>query len=194
MSNVFMSSLRNPSPWMHVVAYAAPYFLMMATALYWPENAQPFGLDLTTSPIVRMVPSISAYIDKSAFPHATAAYFFLSGLLAPATFALIFFNPILAHGTAKIAFANHEKYKTTRIKTWAALAVMVPIGSWTSWQQPGYQFGLMPISGHRWALGLFGPLFSFYFQTGYLVLLLRGAWFFEGAYRLERKHQPTVAP
>lgn len=188
MRNSKKNGLQKPMPWMYFAAYAAPYFLLMATALFWPEKSNPFDLDFSESLLARMVPSISAYIDKSAFPHTTAAYFVLSGIFSLPTFILILINPTLAHGTLKVANVNYGKYKITRMKTWGALAILVPIGIWTAWHQPGYQFGIIPISDQRWALALFGFIFSFYSMACYLLLLIRGIVFFETIYNLEREH------
>ena len=142
---------------MYFTAYVIPYFLLVAIALYWPAHSSPFNLDFTQSLWARMVPSISAYIDKSPFPHATAAYFVFSGLLTIPGFILSCLFPLTIQGwsSLKRRVAEYEKYRENRFRTWILLPCIVTLGIWIMWIQPGYQYGIIPISSQRWALAFF---------------------------------------
>ncbi|MBP0639900.1 hypothetical protein [Cupriavidus sp. AcVe19-6a] len=67
--------------WILLGAYVLPYIAGAAIALYWPAQSSPFGLDFADTILARLVPSVSGYIKRSHFPHATAAYFVLSAVL-----------------------------------------------------------------------------------------------------------------
>jgi hypothetical protein len=174
--------------WMYFVAYVIPYCVLAGIALFWPAHTAPWGLDFTQSTWARMVPSISAYIEKSEFPQATAAYFVLSGILSLPFLLFTFRHPTLIFGSNKRRVNAYQKYKETRWKSWGATLVLVPIGVWICWIQPGYQYGVLPIHNERWALALFGCPFSFYCMTYYLIAIVRLMLNFEQLFTLERKY------
>lgn len=180
--------MQRPPLWMYLAAYVIPYTLLVSIALFWPSHSSPLGFDFTHSKLVRMVPSISSYVDKSSFPHATAAYFACSGVLVLPFLVMALANPMLAHGSPNRSNANYRKYKATRTKIWLALALAVPIGIWITWIQPGYQIKIIPIKEQRWALAFFGMFFSHYWVTCYLIVGLRMNIDLEARFQIERKN------
>lgn len=179
---------KKPPLWMYFAAYIIPYTLLVLIALFWPAHSSPTGLDFTHSKLVRMVPSISSYVENSAFPHATAAYFACSGVFALPFLVLGLANPMLAHGSPNQSIANYKKYKATRMKIWLALAIAVPVGICITWIQPGYQIKIIPIKEQRWALAFFGMFFSHYWVTCYLIVGLRMNIDLEARFQIERKN------
>lgn len=145
--------------------YVVPYGLLAAIALFWPAHSGPFGIDFRNSPLATWAPSISAFVDKSSFPHATAAYyvvsafvflpFFVGGLIYPLGFLYAGSTAALEEG--RRAYLAAEPWR--RVFVFPFFAVIV----FTYWYQPGYQFGLLPVLDERWALALGGPITSLYF-------------------------------
>lgn len=188
MNPYLQSHFRRPPLWMYLLAYVVPYILLMAVALYWPAHSSPWRLDFTQSPWVRMVPSISAYVDKSPFPHATAAYFVLSGLMTLPLFLLGFKYPALLFFSRKNFEKSYGIFTKKRIIGWTVIPLIFLLVTWITWIQPGYQFGMAPVREQRWALAVFGFWFSFYFETLYFALAIRIRYFFEKLYKLEEAH------
>lgn len=188
MNPSLQSHFRRPPLWMYLVAYVIPYLFLVAVALYWPAQWSPWGLDFTQSPWVRMVPSISAYVDKSPFPHATAAYFVLSGILTLPLFWLGLKYPTLLYFSRNSIEKSYDIFKKKRFIGLVGIPLLFLFVTWITWIQPGYQFGLAPVRDQRWALAVFGFWFSFYFETLYFVLAIRVRHFFENLYKLEGKH------
>jgi hypothetical protein len=180
--SAFELNLKNQPPvplWMFVVAYVIPWALLAAIALFWPADHAFLGLDFTQSSLARMVPSISAYIDKSPFPHATAAYFVCSSVLWLPFFVLAIRYPLFFAGSAHTRIVFYRKYKKNRIKGWLLVMVGIPILSWGCWFQPGYQYGILPINDSRWALALGGFFFSFYFFIYLTIVGMKNRFYFE---------------
>lgn len=169
----------NPPSWMVLLVYAIPYIILFGVAIFWPSHHSPFGLDFTHASLTTTIPSIKGYVEKSEFPHATAAFFFISGLMVIPYFILSLVNPILPYISSKRASIYFDKYKKSRMRAWVALIIISPIMIWGSWIQPGYQFKVAPISDQRWALAIFGLYFSFFFQLALLATAFRCMLFFE---------------
>lgn len=188
--SAFELKLKNKPPvplWMFFVAYFIPWSLLAAIALFWPADHAFLGLDFTQSPLARMVPSISAYIDKSPFPHATAAYFVCSSVLSLPFCVLAIQYPLFFAGSAKARIAFYRKYKKNRIKGWGFLIVGIPILIWGSWIQTGYQYGILPINDSRWALALGGFCFSFYCLSSLFIAGVKNRFYFEQLLISERR-------
>lgn len=184
ISNYF----KKPPLWAYLVAYAIPYLSLAAIALYWPAHSSPWGLDFTQSPWARMVPSISAYIDKSSFPHATAAYFVFSGVFSILLFAFVTVFPGMLCFASDCMINGYKVFKKKRGIGWVILLLMFFAILYIMFIQPGYQFGIAPIRDSRWAMALVGVWSSFYFEVCIFALVIRVRYFYEKLFQLERKH------
>lgn len=64
-----------------------------------------------------------------------------------------------------------KKFRRQRPFLMLLAITMGIVGVWISWIQPGYEYGILPITAQRWALALAGPLFSF-FSLSYVAVFL----------------------
>jgi len=163
--------------WAYLVAYVIPYVILFFVAIYWPERTGLFGIDFTDSKLAQ-VPSISAYIGKSEFPHTTAAYFVLSSVLFMPYFVLGIINPIIVFFGSINGVASHQRKVCSKsvlfgVYVFCVCSVLVA----SSYVQSGYQFALMPINNSRLALAFCGFVFSFYvnlyFWVGITIVNIR---------------------
>lgn len=149
--------------------WLVPYLLSASVALYWPQHDGFLGIDFRAAGWVVSVPSMAAYIEKSSFPSATAAYMALSTVLFLPTFLFALMAPRRVFGASR-AWRRYLQ----RLARWPfALPVSTIAASmlaiWGAWVQPGYQLSVLPLNEHRWALALGGPLFAFPLLSYYLV-------------------------
>lgn len=171
-------------------AYLLPYIAVATVALYWPAQSSPFGLDFADTILARLVPSVSGYIKRSHFPHATAAYFVLSAVLFLPYLILGFLRPqdVLYFGSVRRMDAYKREYQGRSGLTRAIVLLFGPVGVWVAWMQPGYQFGLLPVHEARWALAIGGPLLSFYTLSYFMLLGIVMSVRFWPEYRIPRSN------
>lgn len=163
--------------------WLVPYLLSAAIALLWPAQGAFLGLDFRETRWMHQVPSMAAYIEKSGFASATAAYMALATLLFAPTFLVALANP-----WRLFVGSDALRHYLRRLRQWPVLLPVVTVAVsgmviWGAWIQPGFQFGSLPINERRWALALAGPLFVFplvfyYFVSGaaFAVRLLFGVF------------------
>ncbi|OWQ45516.1 hypothetical protein CDL60_20005 [Roseateles noduli] len=148
-----------------------PYLVLTAVAFLWPADDALLGVDFRTSWLARSVPSIAGYVGKSPFPSAVAAHLILSGILFLPLFVLALVKPELTYRDRSQMREAVKKFRRQR-PFLMLLAIAVGMGGvWISWIQPGYEYGILPITAERWALALAGPLFSF-FSLSYVAVFL----------------------
>jgi len=171
-SSAYESEPRKAPILVYLVAYVIPYLTLAVVALYWPAHSAPFGIDFTDSRMATMVPSITAYIEKSKFPHATAAYLVLSAFLFFPYFVLASLYPIINFGSAKEMRVVVERFKSGSVVR-VVLAIILCIGLiFCAWWKNGQQFNLMPVSDRRGSLAVGGVLSSFYLVAYFMVNLI----------------------
>ena len=152
------------------LVWLIPYLSLAVVALFWPADHAFAGIDFRNSQWVRSVPSISAYVSKSAFPSTVAAYF----ILAPALFFPAFLVALCSRsffmGNAARTTRYFERFgRCPPVLMCFVVLLIAMLLTWGSWVQPGYQFGLLPLHEKRWALALGGPFFGFYSVLLYWV-------------------------
>ncbi len=176
-SSAYEGEPRKASIWIYLVAYVIPYVVLGVIALYWPAHSGPFGLDFTDSKLATMVPSVTAYIEKSKFPHATAAYFVLSAFLLLPYLILVAVYPVVFFGSSKkmLLAESMVRNDSTLKKVFSIIFCLVMV--FGAWLQNGQQFGLLPINERRGALAVGGVLFGFYAMlylwVGYILVIVR---------------------
>lgn len=145
-----------------LVTWYLPYLMLAGIAFLWPADRAVLGLDFREWAWVQSVPSIAAYVRKSAFPSAVAAHLVMTGALFLPLLVLVSMRP-------EIAYPNRARARSAALKfiKWRpfAMVLMFSMGVgcvWIGWAQPGYEYSVLPISTQRWALAMAGPVFSFF--------------------------------
>lgn len=145
------------------LVWLVPYAISGAVAFWWPADSSVLGMDFRNVPWVVNVPSISAYVAKSSFPAAMAAYFVLSAVLFFPTFLVALLSNTFLFGSARGTARYIERFRRCHpVIPCLIAAILCAGGAMVFWVQPGYQFGLLPIYERRWALALGGPFIGFY--------------------------------
>ncbi|TDF62864.1 hypothetical protein [Cupriavidus sp. L7L] len=175
--------------WILLGAYVLPYIAVASIALCWPSQSSPFGLDFADTILARLVPSVSGYIKRSHFPHATAAYFVLFAVLFLPYLILGLLRPldVLYFGSVRRMDAYKREYQARSGLTRTIALLFCPAAIWVAWMQPGYQFGLLPVHEARWALAIGGPLLGFYTMSYFILLGIVMSVRFWPAFRIPRQ-------
>lgn len=155
-------------------AFLIPYCLSVILGLCWPLGGISLEpLNSTMDWIVRNVPSICAYVEKSQFPEVSKAYFTLTFFVFLPTLWLFLTEKDLLMGRllgfeGQWLVIQNDKIPAVRV-IFALLFLSILL--FFLFIQPGYQFGLMPLNNSRSSLAFLGGVVSWLAAFAFLGLL-----------------------
>nr|ACB12999.1 hypothetical protein [Hydrogenophaga sp. PL2G6] len=152
-----------------------PYCISVAVGLYWPRSGVSLEfINLFMDWMAQTIPSISAYVEKSAFPEVSKAYFTIGFFIfLPTLWLVLRDKDVVMH--RELGFEGQwsliKKDKVAILRVIGALFFTVLL-LYILYIQPGYQFKLIPLNESRASLAFFGGLSS-WLSVFYTVGLLR---------------------